>query len=207
MEKETKQAHTVSELEHFPFKTFGEYKKATIEGVASIAVDRGVALNWSYNGGQYASGWVRFKAITFMILPLVSAFGLVVYIFLTGSWWLLLALPVVVVLYFMFHPTAAMIFGPIRSFFVLLAFAGVVYSFFAVVPWLFALSLSLVFIWYGQKSAYANGIKHIIEAANTHEDLLCKLWQGKAMNIQFFNNDSYAVDHKRVGGEYEHYEK
>ena len=31
---ERKQANTVEELENFPFKTFAEFKKAALEGVA-----------------------------------------------------------------------------------------------------------------------------------------------------------------------------
>ena len=204
---ERKQANTVEELENFPFKTFAEFKKAALEGVAGLGVDRSVAMNWSYSGGLYASCSVKFKATTFMLLPFISVIGLIVYIFVTGSWWLFLSIPLIVILYFMFHPSAGMIFGPIRSFFIGLVFVGIAYSLYASIPWMLALSISLALIWYGQKSVYANGSKHLIEAANVHEDLLCKLWQRKAANVQYFNGDYYWVDHKQVDGKYVHYDE
>lgn len=207
MNKERKKAETVEELENFPFKTFAEFKKATLEGVASVGVDRSVALNWSHSNGLYASGPVKFKTILFMLLPFAAALGLLTYIVIAGSWWLLLSLPIVAILYFMFHPSVGIIFGPIRTLFIVLTFAGVAYSIYASVPWMLALSLALVVIWYGQKSVYANAIAGLIEASSRHEDLFCKLWQSKAANVRFFNGDYYWVDHKKVGEQYVHYEE
>ncbi|MFA6414789.1 MAG: hypothetical protein WCV89_02265 [Candidatus Paceibacterota bacterium] len=207
MKKERKTVEHVEQLENFPFKSFQEYKKASMEGVAQVGVDRAVALNWSYGGGLYASSFVRTQATVFMFIPFLAAIGFLVYIVMTGSWWLLLSLPVVVILYFMFHPSSGMIFGPIRTLLVWLTFGGLAYSFFVGISWLFSLTLTLALIWYGETRVYGSALKHLIEAADKHEDLFCKMWQSGVANLSFFNGDYYFVDHKKVGGEYVSYDE
>lgn len=201
MTERRKDIEKVEELDNFPFKSFSEYRHAVAEGKAGLDVDRSVALNWSYNGIHSTSG-VRLKATIFSLLPFIAALGFIVYIVMTGSWLMLLWLPVLAILFFMFHPSGQLMFGFIRTLFVWGTFIGLFYSFFNGVGWLLALTLTLAVIWWAQRSVYKSAIRGLVAAANKHEDLLCTLWQRGMARVSLFNGDYFWVDHKNVGGEY-----
>lgn len=205
MENNTKKPKTVEELSKFPFKTFQEFRKSNIEGVASLGADRGVALKWAQDG-IYSPAWLRYYALFLALLPFLAAIGFIIYSIVSGSWLLLLALPFLLISYFIFHPSAAMIFGPLRSGFIGLIFIGFVYSVFASKSWLMAITLTLIICWWAQKTIYKKAVNHLIIAAQNHEDLLCLLWQNKAINVQFFNGNQYWVDWKIEDGKNIHYE-
>jgi hypothetical protein len=195
----------VEELEHFPFKSFDELKKRVTEGVANIGVDRSVALQWAQNG-IYSSSWLRMQALFLAFLPFIAGVGFVVYAIATKNWLLLLALPILLIGFFIFHPSSAMIFGFIRSGLIGLTFVGLVWGFINEIGWLTALSLSLVVIWYAQRTIYRKAVDGLIRAALDHEDLLCLLWSGNALNIRMYNGDSYWVRWKTEGGKSTHYD-
>lgn len=195
---------TVEKLEHFPFKTFDELKKAIAEGVANIGVDRGVALQWA-QGGIYCPKSLSYYALFLAFLPFLAAIGFIIYAIVSSNWLLLLALPVLLIAFFVFHPSSAMIFGPIRSGFIGLSFIGLAYAFFADKAWLLALTITLIIIWWAQKTIYKKAINHITLAMTEHEDLLCLLWSGKVVNIRFYNGNSYWVDWKSEDGKNIHY--
>jgi len=44
-------------------------------------------------------------------------------------------------------------------------------------------------------------VNGILRASMEHEDLLCILWNGGKLSVQFFNGDSYWVDNKTEKGE------
>jgi len=209
MEKEKEQTEQkskcVEELKHFPFKSFDELKKRVTEGVANIGVDRSVALQWAQNG-IYSSSWLRMQALFLAFLPFIAGIGFVVYAIATKSWLLLLALPVLLIGFFIFHPGSAMIFGFIRSGLIGLTFAGLVWGFINGIGWLTALSLSLAVIWYAQRTIYRKAVAGLINAALEHEDLLCLLWSGNALNITMYNGDSYWAKWKTEGGKTTHYD-
>lgn len=205
MNKERKKVKIVEELEHFPFPSFTEFKKANAEGIAHIGIDRAVALQWA-QGGIHAPKSLKIWALMFALLPFIAAIGLVVYSIVTGTWLLLLALPLLLIAFFIFHPSSAMIFGFIRTGLIGLTFVGLVYSFFTDKNWLLVLTIALVIIWYSQKSVYRKAINEIIRAMTQHEDLLCILWQGRAANIDLFNGNRYWVDFKDENGKTTHYE-
>ena len=195
----------VEELKNFPFKTFVELKKATTEGVANIGIDRGVALQWAQNG-IYSSSWLRTQALLLAFLPFIAAIGFVIYAIATKSWLLLLALPVLLICFFIFHPSSAMIFGFIRNGLIGLAFTGLAWGLINGTGWLTALSLSLVLIWYAQRTIYRKAVNGLTLAVLVHEDLLCLLWGGRALNIRFYNGNSYWSDWKTEDGQNVHYD-
>lgn len=205
MRKERKKVETVEELDNFPYKSFQEFKQEMGQGVAGLGVDRGMALNWSYKG-IYSPTSVRFKATFFALLPFLAVIGFVAYIVLTGSWLMLLWLPVIAILFFVFHPSAGMMFGPIRTLLIWGMFIGLAYALFTETAWLLALTLTLAVIWYAEKAVYKNAVNGLIQAASTHEDLLCLMWQAGVANISYFNGNMFWVDHKSENGEYTHYD-
>lgn len=206
MEKQQEQKpKRVEELLNFPFKSFQEFKKANMEGVAQPGVDQGVALQWAQNG-IYAPGILRAQTVFLMLLPYIAALGFIIWAIVSKSWLMLLALPVLLIAFFIFHPSAAMIFGIIRSGFIGLSFVGLVYAFMTSRPGLLALCLTLVVIWYAQKTIYRKAVNYLTKAVSEHEDLLCILWQGKALNVMFFNGNRYWVDWKTENGQSIHYD-
>ncbi len=195
----------VEELEYFPFKSFDELKKRVNEGVANLGVDRSAALQWIQNG-IYSTGWQRAYALFLGSLTFIVPIGLIVYIVITKTWLLLLALPLLLIGFFIFHPGQAMLLGPIRSGLILLTFGGLVWGFINGIGWLTALALSLAILWYAQRTIYRKAVDGLLRAAIKHEDLLCILWSGNALNITMYNGDSYWSKWKTEGGKSTHYD-
>lgn len=205
MEQSSEKPKRVEELKHFPFKGFREFKKASLEGIANIGVDRGVALQWA-QGGIYSSGWLRAQALILAFLPILAGIGFIIFAIVTKTWFLLLALPVLLIGFFIFHPSAAFAFGFIRTGVILLTFIALAWGLLRGIPWLTAISLTLAVMWYAQRAIYKKAVNGLIQAAVNHEDLLCLLWHGKALNIRLYNGDSYWADWKKESGETTHYE-
>jgi hypothetical protein len=206
MEKEQEQKpKRVEELEHFPFESFDELKKRVNEGVANLGVDRSVALQWIQNG-VHSTGWQRTQALFLASLTFIVPIGLIVYIVITKTWLLLLALPLLLIGFFIFHPSQAMMLGPIRSGLILLTFGGLIWGFVNGIGWLTALTLSLAILWYAQRTIYRKAVDGLLRAVIQHEDLLCILWSGNALNVTMYNGDSYWSRWKTEGGKNTHYE-
>jgi len=203
-DKDAKKVKTVEELANFPFKSFHEFRKANFEGVAQPGIDRGVALNWAQNG-IYSPWILRSQTIFLMLLPYIAALGFIIWAIVSKTWLMLLALPVLLIAFFIFHPSSAVMFGPIRSLLIGLSFVGLVYAFISSKPSLLVLCLTLVVIWYAEKTIYRKAVNYLTKAVCEHEDLLCILWQGRALNIMFFNGNRYWADWKTEDGESVHY--
>jgi len=195
----------VEELKNFPFKTFSELKKALTESVANVGVDRGVALQWIQNG-IYSSGWQRVQALFLATLPFIVVIGFIIYSIVTKSWFLLITSPVLLIGFFVFHPSSAMIFGFIRKCLIGLTIIGLIWGFINSVGWLTALTLSLVIIWYTQRTIYRKAISGMIRAALDHEDLLCILWNNNSLNISLYNGDNYWFRWKTENNKNTHYD-
>ena len=196
---------TVPKLANFPFATFAELQAKVNEGVANIGVDRGVALQWIQNG-IYSTTWQRIRGLIMASMIFLVPIGLLVYIVTTGSWWLLISLPFLVIAYFMLHPSSGAMFGPLRTLLILFTFGGLAWGFLNEVAWLTALTICLAILWYSQKSVYGKAVDGMIAAALKHEDLFCILWNGNSLNVQLYNGDSYWGRWKTVGGETTHYD-
>jgi len=204
-EQKEQKPKRVEELKNFPFKTFSELKKASTEGVANVGIDRGVALQWAQNG-IYSSSWLRAQALFLALLPFIAAIGFVIYAIATKSWLLLLALPVLLICFFIFHPSSAMMLGFIRSGLIGLVLIGLAWSLISGIAWLTALTLTLAIIWYAQRTIYRKAANGLTLAVLEHEDLLCLLWSGRALNIRFYNGNSYWSDWKTEDGQSVHYD-
>jgi len=140
-------------------------------------------------------------------LPYLAIIGFIIYILFTKSWLLFLTLPIFIIAFFIFHPGSAIIFGFIRSGLIGLMFLGLIWSVLVGKSDLFAFTTTLLIIWYASKSIYKKAIDRLIYAVTKHEDLLCILWQAKALNIRFYNGNSYWFDWKLEDGKHIHYEK
>ena len=204
-EQKEQKPKRVEELKNFPFKTFSELRKASTEGVANVGIDRGVALQWAQNG-IYSSKWLRTQVLFLALLPFIAAIGFVIYAIATKSWLLLLALPVLLICFFIFHPSSAMMLGFIRSGLIGLVLIGLAWSLISGIAWLTALTLALAIIWYAQRTIYRKAVNGLTLAVLEHEDLLCLLWSGRALNIRFYNGNSYWSDWKTEDGQSVHYD-
>lgn len=195
----------VEELVRFPFKSFKEFRAAYFQGISRPGVDRGVALNWALGGGAHAPSGLRFRLLILSWVPFIAMGGFVVYVVATKNWIWLLAFPALLIGWFLFHPSAAMVFGVLRTGFVFLTFVGLVWAYWTAKWPLFVLSAALVLIWYEHRTVYNRAVSSMIAAAVEHEDLLCLLWQAKAINIRFHNGDTYWADWKIESGQATHY--
>lgn len=189
----------IEELKTFPFKTFQEYKKASFEGLAQPTVDRSVAFKWARNG-IYAPKLLRFQTTMLTLLPFFALIGFIIYIIVAHNWWFLLTLPLLIVAFFVFHPSSAILLKPIRNLIIGLIIIGFAWAAWSGKDGLLTLTISLIIIWFAQNSVYRTVVHALINAANQHEDLFCKLWNGKVLSIKFYNGDTHAVDHKFENG-------
>lgn len=205
MGNQNEKPRTVGELENFPFKTFAELKTKVNEGVVHIGVDRGVALQWIQNG-IYSTSWQRIRGLIMASMIFLVPIGLLVYVVVTQSWWLLLSLPFLFIAYFMLHPSSGALFGPLRTLLVWFTFCGLAWGFINEVPWLTAITICLAVLWYSQKSVYGKAVDGMISAALKHEDLLCILWSNNSLNISLYNGNSYWNKMKQENGQITHYE-
>lgn len=204
MEESNEKEHKVEELENFPFETFEEYRKAVFEEVAQPGVDRSIALQWAQSG-KYAPKFLNISVTFLGFLPFITAIGFITYATIAKSWLLLIALPVLIIAYFVFHPSFARLLGPIHGLLVIAMFGGLGWGLYKQLPWLIALSIALVVIWYANNQVYKKAVNSLVEKVCEHEDLLCILWCGKALNIAFFNGNRYWIDWKVEDGEHVNY--
>ncbi len=195
----------IEELKHFPFKNFQEFRKAYLEGVVDIGVDRGIAREWASNG-IYSSWWLRVKTHFWIILPYVTFLIFIFYIFISQSWWLIFSLPVVVVSFFIFFPGTEHFLGPIKSGLVFFTIGFLIWGIINNITWLIILASFLALIWYSLRALHLGATKNLIYAASEHEDLLCLLWNIQAMNVRFYNGNSYWPRWKDENGRTTHYD-
>jgi len=205
MDKETKKVSKVEELKHFPFKNFHEFKKACLEGIIQIGVDRGLAFRWA-QGGLYVPKFLSAQTLFLSWLPFLAGIGFIVYAIMSKSWLLLLGLPVLFIGFFFFHPGWARIFGFVWLIVIALIFILFFWALFSGKPGLLAITAVLLVTWYAEKTAYEKAVNSLIIVAAEHEDLLCLLWENKALNIRFYNGNTYWVDWKTEDGKNVHYD-
>ena len=196
----------IEELKTFPFKTFQEYRKASFVGIAQPSVDRNFALNWARHG-IYAPKLLRFQIVMITLLPYFALIGFIIYIIFSHSLWFLLTLPLLTVAFFVFHPSSAILLKPIRNLFIVLTIVGFAWSAWSGKGGLLTLTILLIIIWFAQNNVYKTVVNALINVANQHEDLFCKLWIGKVLRIKFYNGDTHAVDHKFENGNLTIYKK
>jgi len=196
---------TVEGLNDFPFETFTELQTNVTTGTANIGVDRSVALQWIQDG-IYSTPRQRKGALLMASMMFIVPIGLLVYIVMTGSWWLLVSLPFLVIAYFMLHPSSGPALGPLRTLLIAGTFGGLAYGYVYEISWLTALTVCLAVLWFSQKSVYGRAVDGMIQAALKHEDLFCILWNGNSLNVTLSNGDSYWGRWRTISGETTHYD-
>lgn len=197
----------VEELKHFPFKCFDEFKKAGMEHVVNIGIDREAALEWvkrRMEGIPPPSSWLRSQVLFLASLTFIVPIGFIIYAIVTKSWLLLIALPVLWIGFVIFHNPYPQ--GFIMSGLILFTFGGLGWGLISGVGWLTAITLSLVILFYSIRTIYRKAVNGLIGAVLEHEDLFCFLWHGGALNVKFNNGNSYWTGWKTEDGKNIHYD-
>ncbi len=206
MSEYTYETQSVEEIENFPFNSFEEFRSTYFEGIAHPGVDRSIALSWAQSG-LYSSKSLRIVTTFLTFIPYFAVIGFIIYTILTKDWLYLFALPIFVIAYLIFHPGSTAVFGFLRTLFIGLTFTICIWSILKIHYGLLVLTVALIIMYYAEKSVYRNAVNHLIKAIFEHEDLLCSLWQGGALNIKFNNGNSYWVSWKYENGEHVNYKE
>lgn len=197
----------VEELKHFPFKNFAELKKAGMDGVANIAIDREAALEWvkrRMKGIPTPPPWLKFQVTFLASLTFIVPIGFIIYVIATQSWLLLLALPVLWFGFTTFHNPYLQ--GSIKTVLIVLTYGGLAWGLIDGINWLIAITLSLAVLFYSIRNIYPKAVNGLIKVALEHEELFCFLWHKGALSIKFNNGNSYWTDWKIEDGKNIHYD-
>lgn len=197
----------VEELKHFPYASFVEFKKARMEHGVNISIDREAALVWAsqrMEGIPPPSSWLKLQVLFLASLTYIVPIGLIIYAIVTNSWFVLIALPVLWIGFFIFHnPYSKKI---TRSGLILFTFGGLGWGLISRINWLIAITLSLAILFCSIRAIYSKAVNGLIGAALENEDLFCFLWHGAALNINLNNGNSYWTSWKTEGEKNIHYE-
>lgn len=190
---------SVSELSHFPFPNFDEFRKHSLSGVASLGVDRGVAVQWAMKG-IFAPAKVRAKVTLLSWVPYFIVIAFIAYVIMKAPLWWLLALPLFVFWYMFSNPGMAYMLGMIHKGVMALVWGGLVWGLANSMPALAAFTAALLGVRYATSMTYKISVEELINAASEKEELLCKLWNGNAININLYNGDTYSLKYCTVAG-------
>lgn len=191
----------VEELKHFPFKSFDEFKKAGMEHIANIGIDREVALEWvkrRMEGIPPPSSWLRLQVLFLASLTFIVPTGFIIYVIVTKTWLLFLSLPVLWIGFSIFHNPYPQRF--IRSGLIFITFGGLGLALISGIGWLTAITLSLAILFFSIRTIYRKAANGLIGAVLEHEDLFCFLWHKGSLNVKFNNGNSYWTDWKTEDG-------
>jgi hypothetical protein len=178
-----RQAIKVEELVSFPFTTFQEFRDACRDGLCYVRIDRSAALSW-VQSGKYSTVISGLFVTALTLAPFLAVLGFVVYSILCKCWFLLLALPVFVIAYLLFHPSMQFA-GTVRSVPIWLSVLGFVWGVLSEWPSLMAITGALLLIWLSQLAADKHSRRRLTQAVTDHEDLLCIAWRNRVLGIQF----------------------
>ena len=180
----------VSDLRNFPLDNFQDFQKARTLGDVIVGVDMGTAREWALKG-RYAPKKAGRVVRPFLYLPFLVVLSFVIYSLVVQSWLLLLALPLFLIAFFIFHPGAKS-FGLIRTIPIILMHVGFIYSVIRYDPNWLVITLVLMVIFYAQWAMYRIASNYLIEAIFKHEDLLCVLWLKRLMNV--IHKDTFFIE-------------
>ena len=196
---------SVSDLSNFPFPSFAEFREKCLSGVASLGVDRGVAVQWAMNG-IFSPTTVRVKVTLLSWVPFLIVIAFITYVFFSLSWWWHLSLPVFVVWYFFSNPSMAFMLGIIHKGILTLVWGGLVWGLLNGTLGLAAFAAALLAMRYAMTATYKVAVGGILQVASEKEELLCKLWNGNAVNVNLYNGDTYCLKYSTVAGNSKWYE-
>ena len=223
---EDRRPRQVNELEHFPYKTFSDLKKAASAGAATISVHSGVPLQWVRVEGPCSgskaglSPLQNLQIFLLSLLPFGAGIGIIIYIAMTGSWLLLTSLPLLFIGFtIFFHDPAKQTFYKaeaiqrarkmsfFRHAFLLVTLAGLAWGLFGNIAWLTALTVSISIVCFAQRAVNLMSIEWLTRAVWGNEELLCSLWDAGALCIRLSSGDIYLADCKKESGEYSYFKR
>jgi hypothetical protein len=193
------QKKKVENLKNFPFESFEQLNNNIIFKKAFIRLPRNVALNWIIKG-IYTTTSQRAFALFIVLSSYIIGISYIIYVLMFESWFFLFAIPFLVLSYVIFDPGNKVPLGPIRSGLILFTFLGFAYSIISETSWLIAITLSLVLLWYVQRSIYKYALSSLTKACCKHEDLLCSLWEEDSLVIKLSTGEYYGSTWKNEYG-------
>lgn len=197
--------HTVSKLKNMPFGSFEKIIEALNKNEISLNIRRDVALDLVKDTKNFPS---KIKSLTtsLVLLPFLSGIGLFIYIIYTGSWWLLLSIPLILVGLFISHPSSTAIFGSLKSFGFIAIIVSICVGYFNPIPWLFTLSLVMLINTIAFNLTYVVAVNGVLNEVKKSEHLFCILWTGKALSISMRDGSSLWVDMiRKSDGTFKHF--
>lgn len=171
----------VSEIEGFPFSSFGEYQAAVVRGVAGLRVDTEVAIKVAAAGrfGRTPRAFV----LVMLTAPWAIAICNLVYA-LFHDLWLLLGLLLLLLVHFLSHPAMAFVRRSLRPLMFLSAMlVGVVTAYEAYKgghPGIVLLGGSVLAIVAANLALLSLPIKLLVRKADSEEEFFCALWESNA---------------------------
>lgn len=96
---------SVSKISGFPFKSFAELQRAVSERKASIGVDSLAAAQWA---SEMMTGFRRTAIAALSLLLIAAAVAALATALWTANYWLLLALPVQALMFYLSQPSSSL---------------------------------------------------------------------------------------------------
>ena len=175
MEGDIAPARRIEELRSFPFGSFQEFRDACRSGRCHVSLDRSTALQWAQEG-KYTTAVSRFAVTALTFVPYLSVVMFVGLAVIEKSWFLLLALPLFVVAFVLFHPSMRFA-GLLRSIPICLSLLGFLWGIVISSLGLIAITGVLLIIWLSLLAANKTAIQSLTRAVVEHEDILCATWR------------------------------
>jgi hypothetical protein len=203
---------TVQELQHFPFASYSEFKRALDQNEVYLKIGRyDVVRAWA-KGGKYCPPWLRSETKLLLAFPWMAAAIMGIYVFITRDVRLLAwAIPVLVFAYLTGRPPIYTLLGAItlslfNNVFVPASLLAVI--FFALSKqWGLALvSFAAGLTWFGVARAYDKADKECALVVAEHEDMLAQFFDCNCVSVFFRNGDVYGANVKVINGEWIKYQ-
>jgi len=189
----------VEDLKEFPFQTFAAYKKVLLDKQAKASIDKMVAVQWTRNGIHSSPG-LRKRVMLLISLTPLSVIAFVVYVISVRHWLLFLALPVL-------WMVQSMLLLRGNTMLIALLFAGLAWGVVNQIGWLTALTLLPLVYWYANRTVDRQSVAGLAAALESHEDLLCLIWNMDGLRVTLANGNEYCSNHKIEAGKFVSYEK
>lgn len=178
---------TVDQLKNMPFQKFEHIQLGVIQKqkVVSIVVDRKFATKWILTN-KLPPGQENVKAgcLTLLFAPIITIVGLLIYIALNSSWWLLISIPFLVWEFFLLTPSSMKRFGPKKHIVTFLLLLSLFASIYFNIEGLIALCLVQVINWLVIPIQYTGVEMALSDRCLNDETLFCDLWEKEIISLQ-----------------------
>jgi len=193
MAEEIRKTEIVENLIGFPYESYSEFKKKWNSGNIQMGVDFGLAREWAMSGGLYVPETLTVLLNLVNLSMFSSLIGFVIYVFVIKSYLYLLALPLLVIGFFLAHPVFSRNSGCLSPGYFLLTGAGFFWAVCSGNYGVLGITACIFFIWLCAKIIYSTSLQALLNAAATHEDLLCRLWDSGQIRIISENGDVFMI--------------